>query len=155
MACIDSGSKLVMRITDHLSEMCSSQKHIQAHQSIRRASLALPREQLLSGQFVRIAFFFFPPFSFNGWVPRVDSWTRGAACSQKNTHVNTDSVPGNQAHFPKRRLTLAWLETPNWQAVWCGIDKAVYPISSFLRGRQRHFNYTFTKIVLSAVANSE
>lgn len=64
MACIDSGSKRVMRITDHLSEMCSSQKHIQAHQSIRRASLALPREQLLSGQFVRIAFFF--PFSFNG-----------------------------------------------------------------------------------------
>lgn len=61
MACIDSGSKLVMRITDHLSEMCSSQKHIQAHQSIRRVSLALPREQLLSGQFVRIAFFFSPP----------------------------------------------------------------------------------------------
>lgn len=61
MACIDSGSKLVMRITDHLSEMCSSQKHIQAHQSIRRVSLALPREQLLSGQFVRIAFFFFFP----------------------------------------------------------------------------------------------
>lgn len=57
MACIDSGSKRVMRITDHLSEISSSQKHIQAHQSIRRVSLALPREQLLSWQFVRVTFF--------------------------------------------------------------------------------------------------
>lgn len=71
MACIDSGSKLVMRITDHLSEMCSSQKHIQAHQSIRRVSLALPREQLLSGQFVRIAFFFFSLFLLMAEFPEL------------------------------------------------------------------------------------
>lgn len=58
MAFIDSGSKYIMRITDHLSEVCSSQKHIQAHLE-QRVSLTLRREQLLSGQHVRSYFFFF------------------------------------------------------------------------------------------------